>query len=160
MQNNINDININNIISGKISGIKPYGIFLNCNGFNAFCHISELSNNFISNINDEFKIGQVYNGKVLKIDNEHNRVNISIKSVDNTTVDIKPPTNKKNSPSKTFKKDTYKNTNITDFSVLDNKKSSENEEPPSFESMLKKFLKKSDDKQKDIARRARNRKGK
>ena len=137
---------IGDTISGIISGIKPYGVFIKADKVSAFCHISNLSHKFINNIFDEYNIGQQVLAKIIKID-ENNRIEISFKDVTETI----PSLSKPERPLKAQKQVK------TEFNCESNINSSPSIKP-SFEDMLNDFLKKSDDKQKSIASRNMKRK--
>lgn len=44
------------IIRCQISGIQPYGVFVNCHGTQGLIHISEISDFYIHNIESIFKV--------------------------------------------------------------------------------------------------------
>ena len=59
------------IVYGQISGLKPYGAFVNfADGLSGLIHISELSNGFVRNI-----------GKIVDVDEEHNQLRLSYKAL-------------------------------------------------------------------------------
>lgn len=137
---------VGDTISGIISGIKPYGVFIKVDNISAFCHISNLSHKFINNIFDEYRVGQTVSAKIIKID-ENNRIEISFKDVTETIQSL----NKSEHHLKAQKQAK------TEFKYESNINSSPTTKS-SFEDMLNDFLKKSDDKQKSIASRNMKRK--
>jgi S1 RNA binding domain protein len=67
------------ILKGRVSGISKFGAFVALDGgISGLVHISEISNDFVQDINDHLKIGQEVNVKVVSID-EKNRLSLSIK---------------------------------------------------------------------------------
>ena len=61
------NIKVNNIIEGQVMGVTKYGIFVSlCDNYTGMIHISEVSNKFVSNLEEKFKIGDVIKVKVLK----------------------------------------------------------------------------------------------
>lgn len=114
---------IGDIVTGKITGIKPYGIFIKYENTTGFCHISNVSNKFIKNLNDLFTINQEITTKIIKIEDD-NKINVSIKDYENNVNQIK----QKNHVVK-------------------------KESKPSFEDMLKNYIKSSDEKLGFISKR-------
>jgi len=66
------------IVSGKVTGIEDYGIFLSFDdGSSGLIHISEISDDFVKDINDYAKIGDYISVKVLSVDsNSHYKLSI------------------------------------------------------------------------------------
>jgi len=72
--------NIGDIISGKVTGIEKYGIFLSLDdGFSGLIHISEVSESFVRNINDYAKMDEIIKAKVIDFDENSNHLKLSIK---------------------------------------------------------------------------------
>lgn len=127
---------LNQIVSGKITGIKPYGLFIKTETDSVFCHISNISHSFV-NINT-FKLGEEVTAQVIEIDKDKNRINVSMKILEN--LDNKP-------------KEVIKPKLNTEHKTYHQEKS----EPKSFEDMLQNFLKNSDDKIDSINKRYKKR---
>lgn len=73
------EINIGDILVGKVIRIENYGIFVNLFGnINGFCHISQFSSNLIKNVNDFVNINDKLKFKVIEIDDK-GRINLSLK---------------------------------------------------------------------------------
>ena len=72
---------INDLITGTVTGIKEYGIFLKFdNGYAGLLHISEASDYFVRDINEYAKIGDKLEVKIIGIDDENKKYNCSIKN--------------------------------------------------------------------------------
>ena len=72
------------IITGKVTGIEDYGIFLSFdNNKSGLIHISEISDSFVKNVNDYAKINDTLTVKILSID-EDGHYKLSIKELDNS----------------------------------------------------------------------------
>lgn len=70
------------VVKGTVSGITKYGIFISFEDYySGLIHISEISNNFVKDINDYAKIGDVIEVKILDVDNETNHLKLSIKDI-------------------------------------------------------------------------------
>lgn len=83
------------IVSGRVQGITEYGAFIKLDDdYTGLVHISEISENFVSNVNDYFKIGEKINAKILNIDEDKKQIKLSIKNInykisDNNKEDLK-----------------------------------------------------------------------
>ena len=123
---------LNQIVTGKITGIKPYGLFIKTETYSMFCHISNISHLYVD-IN-KFNIGDEVTAQIIEIDEEKNRINVSMKV-------LEIPDNKPKDKPKVEAKVCHQ----------------EKSESKSFEDMLQDFLKNSDDKMNSINRRYKKR---
>lgn len=61
-------IEVGNVFEGKVTGVKPFGAFVALpEGKSGMVHISEVSNEFVQDINAVLKEGQTVNVKVINI---------------------------------------------------------------------------------------------
>lgn len=74
-----NSIFVNKLVEGTIEKIVPFGAFVNVNGVSCLCHISDVSYEKIKSADEILKLGQTYTFRVIKIDKEHKKVNLSYK---------------------------------------------------------------------------------
>lgn len=75
------DIQPGRVYTGKVTSIKDFGAFIEiAPGKDGLCHISELSDGFVKNVNDVCSIGDVLEVKVIAVDDQ-NRVKLSRKAV-------------------------------------------------------------------------------
>lgn len=73
---------VGNIVKGTVSGIETYGAFINFDEYySGLIHISEISDNFVKNINDFIKVGDDVYVKIIGIDEDTCHLNLSIKNV-------------------------------------------------------------------------------
>lgn len=73
------------IVSGKVTGIEDYGIFLSFDdGSSGLVHISEISSNFVKDINDYAMIGDEITVKILSVEDD-NHYKLSIKALSSST---------------------------------------------------------------------------
>ena len=68
---------VGEVVEGVISGIAPFGLFVNLKSIEGLIHISEVSWDHVSDLNKEFKVSQKVKAKVVKIEN--GKVSLSIK---------------------------------------------------------------------------------
>ena len=68
--------NIGDIVTGTVTGIENYGIFVSLNENNSgLVHISEISDYFVRNINDYVELNEIINVKIIGIDSLKNHLN-------------------------------------------------------------------------------------
>ena len=71
---------INDIIEGVVISIRKYGVFLSFDeGYVGLLHISEISTNFVNNINRYFHLGDKVKVLVKEIDLETKFLKVSLK---------------------------------------------------------------------------------
>jgi general stress protein 13 len=71
------------IVKGNITGIENYGIFVSLdNYYNGLIHISEISKEFVKNVNDYGQVGETIYVEILDIDDSLNQAKLSIKDID------------------------------------------------------------------------------
>lgn len=76
------EIQVNDIIIGKVESVKPYALFLAFEGGQkGLLHISELSDEYIRDIEKFGTIGDELKVKVLSIDQSNNFLRVSFKKV-------------------------------------------------------------------------------
>ena len=67
------------IVTGYVTGIEKYGFFICIDEkFSGLIHISEISSDFVKNIHDYVKIGEIIKAKVLE-DEKHGQIKLTIK---------------------------------------------------------------------------------
>lgn len=77
----MNKYNIGDVITGKVTGIEKYGIFLSLpDGSSGLIHISEISNQFVRNVSDYASMGDFLEAKVIGFD-DNNHYKLSFKSL-------------------------------------------------------------------------------
>jgi len=102
----------NQIISGAITNITDYGLFIDMGGMDGLCHITDLSWGRVSHPAKMYKVGQEVEVKVLKYDKDNDRVSLGIKQLREdpwATVVARYPLNEKT---------TGKVVSITDYGVF------------------------------------------
>lgn len=86
------------IIDGKVTGIQPYGAFVQLDeDTQGLVHISEITHGFVKDINDHLQVGDEVKVKVLEINEEKKKVSLSIRATEEApkkTERAKAPSNK------------------------------------------------------------------
>lgn len=76
------DFLVGNIVKGQVTGIEPYGIFVKLeNDYNGLIHISEITNNFVKDVNNYAKVGEEIYAKIIDVDNENKKLRLSIRGL-------------------------------------------------------------------------------
>ncbi|KAK4767494.1 hypothetical protein SAY86_015244 [Trapa natans] len=75
-------VHVGEIVSGRIKRVESYGLFIIIDHTNmvGLCHISELSDDHIDEIESKYKAGETVKAKILKIDVEKQRISLGMKS--------------------------------------------------------------------------------
>lgn len=124
-------LEVGEVVEGKVTGITKFGAFIDLGeGKSGLVHISEVSNSFVKEISKHLKEGQTVKVKIIKL-TDKGKYELSIKQA-NETIPL------------TQKNENFKSTN----------------QSISFEDMINKFKKSSDEKlsvfKKTEVRRPRN----
>ena len=72
---------VNDIVEGTVSGISDFGAFVDLpGGSRGLVHISEISDDYVKNVNNYLSIGQKV--KVMIIDKNNNKIALSVRRAD------------------------------------------------------------------------------
>ncbi|RDW20968.1 S1 domain-containing post-transcriptional regulator GSP13 [Oceanobacillus chungangensis] len=92
------------IIDGKVTGIQPYGAFVALDEeTQGLVHISEVTHGFVKDINEHLTVGEEVKVKVLNVDEEKNKVSLSIRATEEAPA--KPAQTKRTQPVKQVQQD-------------------------------------------------------
>lgn len=70
------------LIEGTVTGIKPFGAFVNFDGTTGLLHIKEISESYIRSINDVFQVGQTIRAVIVSIDEARGRISLSTRALE------------------------------------------------------------------------------
>ena len=76
-------LEIGQLAEGKITGIKPFGVFVDINGVSALLHIKQISQKFIENLEKVFQPDQEIKALIIDIDEGKGRVALSTRVLEN-----------------------------------------------------------------------------
>jgi S1 RNA binding domain protein len=130
-------LEVGGIAEGKVTGITRFGAFVELEGSKVgLVHISEISNVFVKEVSDHVKEGQTVKVKILGMGN-NGKIELSIKQASENFV-----------PKRNFnsRNESLKNRNVSPAN--------------SFEDMMTKFKKLSDEKLSDFKKKSEPRRGK
>ena len=73
---------VDSILSGKVTKLKSFGAFVEIEaGIEGLVHISQVSHTYVDNIANALSEGEEVDVKVISIDSEKNKINLSIKAL-------------------------------------------------------------------------------
>ncbi len=76
-------LELNQLVEGKITGIKPFGIFVDLDGLSALLHIKQVSQKFIESLEKVFQVGQTIKAVIIDLDEGKGRVALSTRMLEN-----------------------------------------------------------------------------
>ena len=79
----MSEFKVGEIIKVQVIGSQHYGIFIKClddESYTGLIHISEISNDFVKDVNKFAKLGDIIYAKILDVDYESKHVKLSIKA--------------------------------------------------------------------------------
>ena len=75
----LENLAVGDSVTGVVTGVVDYGIFVNVDGIEGLVHISEISWERVNNPGDYVKVGETINAKIIAIDKD--RLSLSIKQL-------------------------------------------------------------------------------
>ena len=141
-----NLLEVGSVIAGTVINVKPYGVFVSVgDNQKGLVHISQVSDNYIKDINQLIKSGDEVNVKVL--DNKDGKISLSIKVPDNDIFLAREE-----------KEECFDTNNIqVTHKCFANKEKTQENKSKSFDELMKDFNRQSNDRIVDINRRLKNR---
>ncbi|MDH6061162.1 S1 RNA-binding domain-containing protein [Chrysosporum bergii ANA360D] len=80
---NFSLLELNQVVEGKVTGIKPFGIFVDLDGLSALLHIKQISQKFIESLEKFFQVGQTIKAVIIDLDEGKGRVALSTRILEN-----------------------------------------------------------------------------
>jgi len=142
-----NLLEVGSVIAGTVINVKPYGVFVSVgDNQKGLVHISQVSDNYIKDINQLIKSGDEVNVKVL--DNKDGKISLSIKEVPDNDIFL----------AREEKEEYFDTNNIqVTHKCFANKEKTQENKSKSFDELMKDFNRQSNDRIVDINRRLKNR---
>ena len=75
-------LKINDLITGKVTNITKFGVFVDLGGIEGLVHISELSWGRVQNASEHVKVGQEIQVMILQINERNGRIALSLKRLE------------------------------------------------------------------------------
>ncbi|XP_020233818.1 rRNA biogenesis protein RRP5 [Cajanus cajan] len=78
----LSKFHVGGVISGRIKRVESFGLFIAIDNTDmvGLCHISEISDDHIENIEANYRAGERVNAKILKVDEERQRISLGMKN--------------------------------------------------------------------------------
>jgi small subunit ribosomal protein S1 len=73
----LSQIAVGQLVDGKISSIRPFGVFVEFGGTSGLLHIKQISKNYVSSLDAVFQVGQSIRAVVIDLDDVKRRVSLS-----------------------------------------------------------------------------------
>jgi small subunit ribosomal protein S1 len=80
---NFSLLEVGQLVEGTVTGIKPFGVFVDLNGVSALLHIKQVSQKFIDSLEKVFQVGQQIKAVIIDLDEGKGRVAISTRALEN-----------------------------------------------------------------------------
>ncbi len=81
--NAFRDLQIGQLVEGKVSSIKPFGVFVDLEGVSGLLHIKQVSQKYIDNLGKLFAPGQSLKALVVDLDEGRGRISLSTRVLEN-----------------------------------------------------------------------------
>lgn len=72
---------VGDIVLAEVIGIAKYGFFVQVDDYKGLCHISQISNDYVYDINNYVSLGEYIYVLILTIDEVKKQLDISIKDI-------------------------------------------------------------------------------
>ncbi|MEG4799942.1 S1 RNA-binding domain-containing protein [Microcoleus sp. ARI1-B5] len=81
--NAFTQLQIGQLVEGKVSSIKPFGVFVDLEGVSGLLHIKQVSQKYIENLGQVFAPGQPLKAVVVDLDQSRGRISLSTRVLEN-----------------------------------------------------------------------------
>lgn len=75
----LDDLSVGSVITGKVTGIRDFGVFVDLGGADGLIHVSELDWHRVPHPRDVVKVGEEIEVYVLELDRENQRIALSLR---------------------------------------------------------------------------------
>ncbi len=76
-------LEIGQLVEGTVTGIKPFGVFVDLDGTSALLHINQISKNYVESLPALFQVGQPIKAMIADLDEGKGRISLSTKVLEN-----------------------------------------------------------------------------
>jgi small subunit ribosomal protein S1 len=71
------------LVEGKVTGLRPFGAFIEFDGTTGLLHINQVSQKFVENLGAIFEVGQTVKAMIVNLDEGKGRISLSTKVLEN-----------------------------------------------------------------------------
>ncbi len=79
----ISQLQVGQLVEGRISGIKPFGLFVDLGSVTSLLHINQISQKYIASLPALFQPGQTVKALIIDLDELKGRISLSTKVLEN-----------------------------------------------------------------------------
>lgn len=76
-------LEIGQLVEGKVSSIKPFGVFLDLEGITGLLHVKQVSQSYIEDLAKLFPVGKLMKAIVIDLDEGRGRISLSTRILEN-----------------------------------------------------------------------------
>jgi small subunit ribosomal protein S1 len=76
-------LQVGQLIEGKVSSVKPFGVFVDLDGVTGLIHIKEVSQKYIDSLPNLFPVGQLVKAMIIDLEEGRRRVSLSTRLLEN-----------------------------------------------------------------------------
>ncbi len=76
-------IQLGQLVEGKVTGLRPFGAFIEFDGTTGLLHINQVSQKFVENLGAIFEVGQTVKAMIVNLDEGKGRISLSTKVLEN-----------------------------------------------------------------------------
>lgn len=77
------EMELGQLVEGKISSIKPFGLFVDMGGTTGLLHIKQISQTYIESLPNFFQVGQPIKAMIVDLDEGRSRISLSTRVLEN-----------------------------------------------------------------------------
>ncbi len=79
----ISQLELAQLVEGKITGMKPFGVFVDLEGITGLLHVKQVSQTYIADLQKLFQVGQIIKAMVINVDEGQGRISLSTRVLEN-----------------------------------------------------------------------------
>jgi small subunit ribosomal protein S1 len=79
----ISNLEVGQLVEGKVTSLKPFGVFVDFSGSTGLLHINQVSNRFVESLPALFEVGQPIKALIVDLDATQGRISLSTKVLEN-----------------------------------------------------------------------------
>ncbi len=76
-------LQVGQLVAGKVTGIRPFGVFIDLDGTTGLLHINQISKNYVESLSNLFQVGQAVKAMIADLDEGKGRISLSTKVLEN-----------------------------------------------------------------------------
>lgn len=76
-------LEIGQLVVGKVTNVKPFGVFVDLDGVSGLLHIKQVSQRFIESLPSLFQLGQEVKAVIIDLDQSKGRISLSTRVLEN-----------------------------------------------------------------------------